>query len=37
MGKLMKTIGNTCTICTAAGLAALGAVTLATLLWVVLI
>ena len=36
MNKVIKNIGYTCTICAAIGFTALGAVTLATLIWVML-
>lgn len=37
MNKAIKVIGNTCTACAAAGFVALGVVTAATLVWVMLI
>jgi len=37
MNRVLKRIGYTCTICAAAGFTALGIVTVATLVWVMLI
>lgn len=37
MNRALKIIGNTCTYCAVAGFAALGLITVATLVWVLLI
>ena len=37
MNRVLKTIGHTCTVCAAAGFVALGVITAATLIWVMMI
>jgi len=37
MNEAFRIIGNTCTYCAAAGFAALGVVTAATMVWVIML
>lgn len=37
MNRIVRSIGHTCTICAAAGFIALGIITAATLVWVMLL